>query len=281
MTQLKDKITVITGAASGIGRSLAYQLANENCTLVLADMDSDGLADLKQTLIKDQHISHERILTKTVDVGDEASVNDLAHDVKESFGHIHMLFNNAGVTLIDQVAHQKTQDMHWLMDINFWGVVYGSKAFLPLMQDVQEAHIINISSLFGLMSIPMQSAYCASKFAVRGFTESLCFELSDSHINVSCVHPGGIQTNIVNNSRVTVDGAKAHKTDMQERFKDLAGTSADMAAKTILKGVMRNKRRILIGNDAKLVDKIVRLFANSYERILPKSQLQAAVQHKK
>jgi butyryl-CoA dehydrogenase len=181
---------------------------------------------------------------------------------------VHMLFNNAGVTTVDQVESISYEDFNWVMNINFWGVVYGTKAFIAHLQQADEAHIINTSSLFGLISSPRQSAYNASKFAVRGFTESLKMELAKTNVRVSCVHPGGIKTSIIENARVHSENADFDKKALKETFDKMAPTTAAQAASIILDGVSKNKRRIVVGKDARIADRIARWFPNSYEKIL-------------
>jgi len=204
-----------------------------------------------------------------LDVADRLAVEAFAAEVVQTHGAVHAIFNNAGVTVVDSVENQSYEDFSWLMNINFWGVVYCTRAFLPYLKQVDEAHIINISSVFGLLSMPMQSAYNSSKFAVRGFTESLKMEMAGSHIQVSCVHPGGIKTSIARNSRMnekTLGGTTPEK--MTTDFETMARTTAEQAAAVILKGVSKNKRRILVGTDAKIMSLITRLFPGSYEKIM-------------
>ena len=189
-----------------------------------------------------------------------------AESVNSEFSGVDMLFNNAGVTLIDSVKDQSFEDFHWIMNINFWGVVYGSHAFLPFLQKSPQAHLVNVSSVFGLLSLPGQSAYNSSKFAVRGFTEALKMEMAGTNVSVHCVHPGGIKTNISNNAKVT--SKSISKSQNVENFNKLAKTTPEEAADVILQGVEKNKRRILIGKDAKLLDRIVRWFPATYEKVL-------------
>lgn len=264
MKNLNNRVAVITGAASGIGRALAIQLRALGCDLALADMDKKGL----KTLQNDLGGNDTDCLLYTLDVSDQSAMTDFAATVEKQFGQVHMLFNNAGVSLLDKAERQSINDMEWVMNINFWGVVYGCTAFMPLMQKVDEAHIINISSLFGLVASPLQSAYNASKFAVRGYSEALKMELCNSHINLSCVHPGGIKTNIISNLRISDNGLAASRGVLETKFMSNAPTTADQAATIILKGVSKNRRRIIVGRDAKFIDFIARLFPNSYEKIL-------------
>ncbi|PKM31052.1 MAG: short chain dehydrogenase [Gammaproteobacteria bacterium HGW-Gammaproteobacteria-11] len=265
MSALSGQVAVITGAASGIGKALAEDLAGRGCKLALADLNEQALAELAAELTK----RGCQVITCRLDVADRAAVEAFANEVKTHFGRADLLFNNAGVSLSQTVEHTDYNDFEWLMNINFWGVVHGTKAFLPLMREQRSGHIINISSLFGLIGVPTQAAYNASKFAVRGFTEALRQELRGSGIEVSCVHPGGIKTNIMRNARFYVD-TKGH-SDMQaavSQFDRIATTEPHVAAKVILDGVSSNKARILIGLDAKLLSLIQRLLPVGYQGLL-------------
>jgi butyryl-CoA dehydrogenase len=264
MKNFAGKVAAITGAASGIGRSLAVLLAARGTRLALADKDEDGLAKTRQMVEEQGAICSVHPL----DVSDRAAVEAFARDVVERHQGVDLLFNNAGVTLVDRVELLDYEDFHWLMNINFWGVVYGTKAFLPFLRRSEEAHIVNVSSLFGLASLPLQSAYCSSKFAVRGFTESLKMELAGSNISVSCIHPGGIKTDIARNSRIREESLAVTKDELLAEFDKHARTTAGQAAEQILRGVERKRRRVLIGPDAKITSLIVRIFPGSYERIL-------------
>jgi len=256
------RVVVITGAGSGIGRELAIQCAKLGDNVVLLDRSEKNL-EASMALVENESGAG---LSYAVDVTEFAELKHIAEKVKKHWGGVDVLINNAGVSLIDSVEHQSIEDFHWLMNINFWGVVYGTKAFLPLIKQSSEGHIVNVSSLFGLLSLPLQSAYNASKFAVRGFTESLKMEMAGSNVKVHCVHPGGIKTNITNNAKVSSE-AVSHE-QVQAIFEAQAKTTAEDAARIILQGMKANKRRILIGRDAKILDRIVRWFPNTYERIL-------------
>ena len=264
MKDFNNKVAVITGAASGIGRSLAIQLAARGCRLALADVDREGLSETRSLLAA----SVPSCTTHLLDVADRDAFEAFADDVVREHGTVNLLFNNAGVTLVDRVESLRYEDFEWVMNINFWGVVYGTKAFLPHLQAADQAHIINISSLFGLMATPNQAAYNASKFAVRGFTEALKMEMSGSHVNVTCVHPGGIRTGIARNSRFGLQGESITKDDLAAAFEKAAKTTADEAVGKIIRGIEKNKRRILIGPDARWGDFFVRMFPGSYEKYL-------------
>lgn len=262
MASFNHSVAVITGAASGIGKSLAQRLAQQGIALALIDKDIQGLEQLQSKL------TEYSVLTTIhkLDVSDAKAFIELAIKVSQQHGRIDLLFNNAGVSLIDSVENQSIEDFQWVMNINFWGVVNGTHAFLPHLKKSPNAHIVNVSSLFGLLSAPLQSAYNASKHAVKGFTESLKMEMAGSNVHVHCVHPGGIKTNITNSAKISTNSIS--RNQVIDDFNKLAKTSADDAAEAILAGLKSNKRRILIGKDAWLLDKIARWFPNSYEKIL-------------
>lgn len=273
MKDFKDKVAVITGAGSGIGRALAMELAASGAKLALSDINEAGLKETAANL----NLSEDRLMTKILDVADRQAFYAFADDVVNHFGHANMIFNNAGVALGATVEEMNYDDFEWLMNINFWGVVYGTKAFLPYLKQASEGHIINISSIFGLVGIPTQSAYNAAKFAVRGFTESLRIELELEGNSVSCtsIHPGGIKTNIAKAARMS-DGVEritgASKEQAIQDFEKMFRTTPAEAARTILKGVRGNKRRVLIGSDAIAVDTMQRLLPTSYQRLITMGQ---------
>lgn len=264
MKSFDQRVVVVTGAASGIGRSLAVQLARQGASLALADMNAEGLAETKALV----EAAAGFCTTHELDVADREGFEAFASQVIADHGEVHVVFNNAGVTLVDSVESQSYEDFNWLMNINFWGVVYGTRAFLPYLKQVDEAHIVNVSSVFGILAVPLQSAYNASKFAVRGFTESLKMELAGSHIHVSCVHPGGIKTGIAQNSRMNEETLGAPQEQLTAEFDAMARTTADKAAAIMIRGVLKNKRRIMVGTDAKIMSLVTRLFPGSYEKLL-------------
>jgi NAD(P)-dependent dehydrogenase (short-subunit alcohol dehydrogenase family) len=283
MKNLNNKVAAITGAGSGIGQALALNLAQQGCHLALSDINEPGLQltkDLIKTALKDADKNPDSIAitTQTLDVANQAAVYNWAQQVVADHGRVNLIFNNAGVALSGTVAAVSIEDYKWLMDINFWGVVYGTKAFLPLLEASGDGHIVNISSVFGLTSQPLMSAYNASKFAVRGFTESLRQDLAITHSNVSttCIHPGGIKTNIAKMSRMDASVEKITGTsneDSIKEFEDMFITTPQKAAHAILKGVNKNKRRVLIGPDAKVLDILVRLFPTGYQWLFTKTVL--------
>ena len=264
MSFLSSGVAVLTGAGSGIGRALAQQLAAAGSALALADIDEPGL---KQT-IESLGGTSAAVSTHVMDVAEEASVSALAEDVRSRHGRVTLLINNAGVSLHGDFEEISLDDFRWLMNINFWGTVCGVKYFLPVLKRERRAHIVNLSSVFGIIAPAGQCAYSASKFAVRGFTEALRHELEGSNVGVSCVHPGGIRTSIARRSRIGA-GASASKREKNiERFERLARTPPEKAATRILRGVERREPRILIGTDAYQIDILQRLRPASYWKTL-------------
>ena len=264
MQNFTNKKILITGAGSGIGKCLALQFANLGAHLILTDNNLKNLVSI-----------HEQILTLSadssyypVDVSDYPAMQALSDKVFEDHGDIDILINNAGVTLMDHIVDGKLDDFHWVMNINFWGVVNGVKVFLPSLLRQQEAHIVNLSSIFGIMSVPGQAAYNSSKFAVKGFTEALKMELTGTSVKVCSVHPGGVKTAIAENARMGLNITAASKDKLINEFNKSIYTSAEKAAMDIIKGIKKNKRRIVIGWDARIADIIVRLFPSHYEDLM-------------
>ncbi|OUS27213.1 short-chain dehydrogenase [Gammaproteobacteria bacterium 45_16_T64] len=272
MKNVTDKVAAITGAASGIGRALALELAQQGCHIALSDVDETGLAETAS-----QAAAYGiKVTTQKLDVADREAVHAWADTVVNDHGKVNMIFNNAGVALGGTVAKTDYSDYEWIMNINMWGVVYGTKAFLPYIQESGEGHIVNISSIFGIFAQPTQSAYNMSKFAVRGFTESLRQELDISKDNVSatCVHPGGIKTNIAKNARMNSSVSELTGGDAETaraQFDAMFMTTPEKAAKVILNAVSKNKRRVLIGPDAKVLDIMQRSLPMAYQRLVTSS----------
>ncbi len=255
MRELHGAVAVVTGAASGIGRALALDLAARGAKLALADVKATGLEETRKLL------GQAEARTYLVDVSKAAEVEKFAQQVQQDFGRVSLLVNNAGVALMGTLAEVALQDMEWLLGINFWGVVHGCKFFIPLLEREPEAHIVNVSSVFGLIGPPGQTAYAASKFAVRGFSESLREELrATTRIKVTTVHPAGVATPIADNAR-TGEGTKPEaRRQAKEHFKKVAVIKPEEAAQEIIKGILGNKTRVLIGRDAYRIDRIQRLF---------------------
>ena len=264
----EDSAAAITGAASGIGRALALELAARGCDLALADLDHPGL----EAVAKEIAAAHRRRVTiRSVDVADPEQIQAFASAAIADFPTLNLLFNNAGVALLGQFDEFDQAQMAWLMDINFWGVVRGTRAFLAHLESRPRAHIVNISSIFGIIAPAGQSAYAASKFAVRGFSEALRHELAanKSTVRLSVVHPGGVKTNIARKARTGNHlRENVSMNDVGERFERMARTTPTAAAQRIILGIERNEPRILIGNDAKLLDVIQRFRPATYWRLL-------------
>jgi len=270
MNSLKNKIAVITGTGSGIGRALAIQMGKAGCQLVLNEFHEDLL---NETVGMVEAVGGKILLAKAFDVVEENSLENLADEVA-TLGGADIIINNAGVALggwtIETVS---MEDFHWLMDINFYAVVRGTKAFLPQIKAKSEGCITNISSVFGLAGVAENGPYCASKFAVRGFTESLKMEamMEFPHVNIMCVHPGGIQTNIAKNSKKNlVDFTKEESEANIKRFEEAFITTAEKAAETIINGILKKKQRVLIGKDARQFSFITRLLPTGYTKLLIK-----------
>ena len=267
MKSFENKVAAITGAGSGMGRTLALRLAEQKCHLALSDVNEAGLAET----VKLAGQYGVKVTSKKVNVAEREAMYAWAEEVVRDHGKVNLIFNNAGVALGATVEGMSYEDFEWIVGINFWGVVHGTKAFLPHLKASGEGHIINTSSVFGLMGIPSQSAYNATKFAVRGFTEALRqeLELGKSGVSATSVHPGGIKTNIARAARMTKSIRDIGLDDQRgsEKFEKMFITTADSAAKTILKAVRCNKRRVLVGPDAHVIDLMVRLFPSGYQRL--------------
>lgn len=268
MKDFKNKVAAITGAGSGIGQQLALLLAKEGCHLSLADVNEAGLQNTVN-LLKSSKVN---VTSTKVDVSNRDAVKQWAAQTAKDHGKINLIFNNAGVALGSAIEGMSYDDLEWIMNINFWGVVYGTKEFLPYLKASGEGHIVNISSLFGLTAQPSQSAYNASKFAVRGFTESLRQELDiqNNGVSATCVHPGGIRTNIAKAARMdeSMRSLGMNPTESIKEFDKLLRTPPENAAAQILDAVRHNKRRLLIGADAKAIEAMQRLLPSSYQKIM-------------
>jgi len=253
----------VTGAGSGIGRALAQRLAREGMSLALADLDAAGLNETAQMLGDACSFS-----AHVVDVGDAKRMQQFAAEVNERHGRVTLLINNAGVAMYGTIEELSIDEIEWLMSINYWGVVYGVKFFLPILRRQPRAHIVNVSSIYGIISPAGQGAYCSAKFAVRGFTEVLLHELAGTTVGVSCVHPGGIRTPIARRARIAAAADPAGAALTVKVFDRVALTSPEAAAQRIVQGVKRNEPRILIGKDAVQLDRLQRLFPVRYWKSL-------------
>jgi len=264
MNSFEGKVAVITGAGSGIGRALAVNLAKKGAKLALCDIDTDGLAET----VRQAEALGATVKSDWLNVAEREAVLAYADAVVAHFGEVNQVYNNAGIAYNGDVEKSEFKDIEKIMDVDFWGVVNGTKAFLPHVIASGDGHIVNISSLFGLIAVPGQSAYNAAKFAVRGFTEALRQEMlvAKHPVKVTCVHPGGIKTAVARNATV-VDGQDA--LTFAEFFDTrLALHSPEMAAQTILKGVRRGHARVVVGWEAKALDVLARIIGPSYQRIV-------------
>ncbi len=271
MKNFAGRVAAITGAGSGMGRALALALAERGCHLALADRDAAGL---EETVRQAQRIASAalRISSQVLDVADRAAVFAWAADSATRHGAINLVFNNAGVAFSSTIEGMQVSDLAWIVDINFWGVVHGTQAFLPYLKQSHDGHIVNTSSVFGLLAQPGMGAYNATKFAVRGFTEALRQELDLMRCGVSatCVIPGGVKTSIARSSRIDrslvgllIDDEQQARQDFEKLFT----TDAASAARQILRGVRKNRRRVLVGADARLLDGLARLFPAAYQAL--------------
>jgi len=265
MKSLKDKVVVITGAGSGIGRALAVEVARRGSLVAVSDVDEAGLAETVE-LVKAAGASEVR--ADRLDVADRAAFAAYALAVREHFGRVNVVVNNAGVTMTGDFEEITYDDFEWIMSINFWGVVTGTKEFLPHLIESGDGHVVNISSLFGLVSMPGQSTYNASKYAVRGFTEALREEMlvNGRPVGVTCVHPGGIKTGISRNGRKV---ASLDAEELDSLFeKKLARMEPSRAAEIIVNGVLGDKARVLVGLDAHLIHHAAKLAGSRYQDVV-------------
>jgi NAD(P)-dependent dehydrogenase (short-subunit alcohol dehydrogenase family) len=267
MRELAGRVAAVTGAASGIGRALALALAREGARLAISDVDEAGLAETQRAVAA----AGARVSAARVDVAEREAVHAWADAVAAEFGAVHLIANNAGVALRATLSEATYEELEWVWRIDFWGVVHGTRAFLPHLRRAGEGHVVNVSSVFGLVAVPGQGAYNAAKFAVRGFTECLRqeLELEGAPIGVTCVHPGGVRTRIVELARVGERATTAlPREQAAAEFVRLARTSPEAAAEAILRGVRRNARRVLIGADARRIDRMQRWLPARYQALV-------------
>ncbi len=262
MKTFKDKVAVITGAGNGIGRALAIGLAKAGARLALSDISAAGLAETTRQLPQGAVVRTYRL-----DVSSQEAVFAHADEVKRDFGTAHLLINNAGTTLVGMFENQTLDEMRWLVDINLWGVIYGSKAFLPLMLAQREGCVVNLSSVFGLVGFPTHSAYNIAKFGVRGMTESLWTELMGTGVEAICVHPGGINTGFDQRARYCAASGERERA-MGDKAATMMRTTPDECAAEILAGIRKGKRRIVAGRLSSLMFWLPRLFPSNYHRFL-------------
>jgi NADP-dependent 3-hydroxy acid dehydrogenase YdfG len=263
MEGFAGKVAVVTGAGSGIGQALAIELARSGASVAISDVNTEGLATTEERLTA----IGASVKADRLDVTEREAFELYADAVKGHFGKVNQIYNNAGIAFAGDIEVTQFKDIERVMDVDFYGVVNGTKVFLPHLIDSGDGHVINISSIFGLFSVPGQAAYNAAKFAVRGFTEALRQEmqLAGHPVKVTTVHPGGIKTAIARNM-TTAEGLD--KDELAQQFdKKLASTSPQKAARIILDGVRKNKARVLVGPDAKALDAIVRITGSGYQRL--------------
>ena len=260
MTQLTGGVVAVSGAASGIGRALALRLAQEGAHLALADIREDELA----TSAEAARAAGVTVTTHRVDVSRREDVERWANEAEAAHGRVRALINNAGVAMHGTFEEQTLEDFAWLFGINFWGVLHGLKAFLPLLKREPEAHIANVSSVFGLIGPAGQAAYSASKFAVRGLSEVLRAELDGTPVRVSVIHPGGVDTAIAARARYHENVPDAARALYTAKFREMARTSATQAADIIVRGILANRKRILVGRDAVAIDLLQRVSPAGY-----------------
>jgi short-subunit dehydrogenase len=258
MKRVHGRVAVVTGAASGIGLATAELLARNGCSLALVDIDEERLEAAGQQI----EALGVRATRHIADVADADRMQELPGEVVAEHREVHILVNNAGVSVLKSFEDHTLDDFHWLMGINFWGVVHGCKFFLPELRRSDEAHIVNISSMFGFVGVPGQSSYCASKFALRGFTESLWAELRDSPVGITSIHPGGVSTGIARTVRV---GSEEARNQLEESFVRYGHPPEDVA-RAILGGIESDKLRVIVGREAFLADWLKRLFPVSTHR---------------
>ena len=268
--QVRNRVAVVTGAGGGIGRGIALALGRRGCQLALSDVDEAGLAEVAREVAS----LGVRCTTRRLDVTDRAGVAALPAEVLADHGAVHILVNNAGVALGGTFEEVSEADFDWLMEINFHGVVRMTRAFLPHLRGADAARIVNISSLFGLVSPPGQAAYCASKFAVRGFSNALAYELAGTPVGVTVVHPGGVATSIARNARLPAGADLKQAEEQRRKFDRMLRMPPEEAGEIIARGIEGDARRVLVGADAKVLSLLERLMPVGYwnlvSRLMPR-----------
>lgn len=260
MKKLSDRVAVVTGAAGGIGRATSVALAKEGCHLALCDVNAAGL---EETAAMARELGRT-VSTHIVDVSSKERMRSFAEEVVAKHGGVNILVNNAGVTVTAPFEHHSLEDFEWIVGINLWGVIYGCKFFLPYLQKADEAHIVNLSSLFGLLGVPSQTSYCATKFAVHGFSEALWVELRDQGIGVTSVHPGGVRTDIAKSARSTSTAQRDLAINVIERF----SVTPEHCAKLIVSAIKKNKMKQMVTRETHLIFAAKRLAPQLPQRVM-------------
>ncbi|KPK16301.1 MAG: hypothetical protein AMJ62_06290 [Myxococcales bacterium SG8_38] len=263
MRELRGKVAVVTGAGHGIGRETALALAARGCRLAICDINEETLEAVRDEL----SAGGATVTGHRVDVSDPEQMASFASEVIDAHGEAHILVNNAGVTVFASFEEHSLEDLEWILGVNLWGVLYGCKFFLPHLKAAGEGHIVNLSSVFGIIAPPLQTSYVATKFAVRGFSESLRAELAEHHIGVTSVHPGAIQTNIVRDARLVTDTHAALRNTTQRLF-DRLGTTPEVVAARVVKAIEQNSPRVLITREAHVADALKRLMPATTDGIV-------------
>jgi len=270
MKKLSGRVAVVTGAAGGIGRAVSVALAKEGCELAICDVNAPGL---EETAAQVRALGR-KVTTHIVDVSNKERMRGFAEEVAGEHGGVNILVNNAGVTVNAPFESHSLEDFEWIVGINFWGTIYGCKFFLPYLQKAEEAHIVNLSSLFGLLGVPSQSSYCATKFAVHGFSEALWVELRDQGIGVTSVHPGGVRTDIAKSARAVDPALKKQAIGVIDRF----SVPPEHCAKLIVSAIKKNKMKQLVTRETHMISIAKRLapqlpqkiMVQGYRRTMPK-----------
>lgn len=263
MRELRGKVAVITGAGHGIGKETALALAARGCRLAICDINEETLEVARNELAA----GGATVTAHRVDVSDPEQVESFASEVIDAHGEAHVLVNNAGVTVFASFEEHSIEDLEWILGVNLWGVLYGCKFFLPHLKAAGEGHIVNLSSVFGIIAPPLQTSYVATKFAVRGFSESLRAELAEYRIGVTSVHPGAIQTNIVRDARLVTDTHSELRNSTQRLF-DRLGTTPEVVAARVVKAIEQNSPRVLITREAHVADALKRLMPATTDGIV-------------
>lgn len=257
------RVSVITGAASGIGRALALELAQRGSDVAICDVNEEGLAETARSAER----LGRRVTSGRVDVASRAEVEAFRDRVLDAHGHVDAIVNNAGVAVSQTIVDLDYEDFEWIVGINFWGVVYGTKAYLPHLLARNDGWVVNLSSVFGIIGVAYQGAYNATKFAVRGFTEALRQELRGTGVTSLCVHPGGIKTNIARAARMRANANGLDPATAAARFDQIARTTPEQAAKTIAEAMAARKDRVLVGPDAYVIDAVQRTLPVAYGKV--------------